>query len=180
MGVYPLTVLTTIFGPARKVVAYGKVVYPDRNTTIGTSFHIDTPDFVVAAIELANGTVIRLTTNFYVGHHSKQKGIEFHGDLGSLYLGSWQNFATAVEFARYGEPYEPVPLVKEPYPGTEWSRAVVEMVDAIAEGRPQRATGAQAAHVVEILDAIQTSFMEGHPVPVTSDFTSPTPMDWAM
>ncbi len=180
VGVYPLTVLTTIFGPARKVVAYGKVVYPDRNTTIGTSFHIDTPDFVVAAIELANGTVVRLTTNFYVGHHSKQKGIEFHGDLGSLYLGSWQNFAAAVEFARYGEPYEPVPLVKEPYPGTEWSRAVVEMVDAIAEGRPQRATGAQAAHVVEILDAIQTSFMEGHPVPVTSDFTSPTPMDWAM
>ncbi|HEY65063.1 MAG TPA: Gfo/Idh/MocA family oxidoreductase [Caldilineae bacterium] len=180
VGVYPLTILTTFFGPARRVTAYGKVVYPDRVTEEGRPFHIETPDFVVAVVELANGTVVRLTTNFYVGHHSKQKGIEFHGDLGSLYLGSWQNFAAPVEFAGYGKPYSPVPLVKEPYPGTEWSRAVVEMVDAISEGRPQRATGAQAAHVVEILCAIRRSYTEGRPVPVESDFTPPSPMDWAM
>ncbi|MCD6289839.1 MAG: Gfo/Idh/MocA family oxidoreductase [Anaerolineae bacterium] len=180
VGVYPLTILTTIFGPARRVVAYGKVVYPDRETAEGRPFHIETPDFVVAAIDFANGTVARLTTNFYVGQHSKQKGIEFQGDAGSLYLGSWQNFAAEVEFAPYGGPYEPVQWVKEPYPGTEWSRAVVEMVDAIVEGRPQRATGAQAAHVVEILDAIRTSFTAGKPVSVASDFTPPVPMDWAV
>jgi hypothetical protein len=46
------------------------------------------------------------------------------------------------------------------------------------EGRPQRATGAQAAHVVEILCAIQQSYTEGRPVEVTSTFTPPTPMPW--
>ena len=179
VGVYPLTVLTTIFGPARRATAYGTVLHPDRVTKEGVAFHIDTPDFVVAAIELANGPLVRLTTNFYVGQHSKQKGIEFHGDLGSLYLDSWQNFNAAVEFAEYREEWQPVPYVKEPYPGTEWGRSVAELADAIAENRPQRATGAQAAHVVEILAAISASLQRGGPVEIRSDFTPPAPMEWA-
>ncbi len=179
VGVYPLTVLTTIFGPARRALGYGRVLYPDRVTKEGVPFHIETPDWVVAAVELENGTLVRLTTNFYVGHHSQQKGIEFHGDRGSLYMDSWQNFNAAVEFGEFGKSYEPVPYVKEPYPGTEWGRAVVELGDAIAEGRPQRATGAQAAHVVEILAAIATSVKQGHPVDITSTFSPPKPMEWA-
>ncbi len=180
VGVYPLTVLTTIFGPARRATGYGTVVHPDRVTKEGVAFHIDTPDWVTAAIEFECGLVTRLTTNFYVGHHGKQKGIEFHGDLGSLHMDSWQNFDAAVEFAEYQKPYEPVPYVKEPYKGTEWGRAIVELADAIAENRPQRPTGAQAAHVVEILNAIDTSMSQGGAVEITSSFTQPTPMDWAM
>ena len=179
VGVYPLTVLTTIFGPARRALGYGTVLHPDRVTREGVPFHIDTPDWVVAVVEFENGLVVRLTTNFYVGHHGKQKGIEFHGDLGSLYLESWQDFRAAVEFAEFGKTYAPVPYVKEPYPGTEWGRAVVELADAIAADRLQRATGAQAAHVVEILEAITTSIGQGGPVAITSSFTPPTPMEWA-
>ncbi|HWQ15881.1 MAG TPA: Gfo/Idh/MocA family oxidoreductase [Roseiflexaceae bacterium] len=188
VGVYPLTLVTTFFGPARRVTAYGTVLYPDRVTREGVPFHITTPDWVVAAVELANGTVVRLTTNFYVGHHGKQKGLEFHGDLGSLYIDSFQNFDAAVEYSPFGGSYEPVPLVRPgfsmPYGErrlpTEWGRAVVEMADAIAEGRPQRATGAQAAHVVEICEAISISMRKGEPVAVTSSFTPPAPMEWAM
>lgn len=180
VGVYPLTLVTTFFGPAKRVTAYGTVLHPDRVTKENIPFHIDTPDWVTAVVELANGTVVRLTTNFYVGHHSKQKGLEFHGDLGSLYLGSFQDFQAPVEFAEYSQSYQPLPLVKEPFPGTEWGRAVVEIADAIEEGRPQRATGAQAAHVVEILCAIQQSYSEHHPVEVNSTFTPPTPMSWGL
>jgi predicted dehydrogenase len=179
VGVYPLTILTTIFGPARRATAYGTVLHPDRVTKGGVHFHIDTPDFVVAAIELASGPVVRLTTDFYVAQQTKQKGIEFHGDDGSLYLESWQGFNSALEFAPFGKPYSAVPLVKEPYKGTEWGRAVVELGQAIAEGRPQRATGAQAAHVVEILNAVDTSMKQGGAVDITSGFAPPAPMDWA-
>lgn len=179
VGVYPLTILTTIFGPARRVTGFGKVLYPDRVTKEGVPFHIDTPDFVTAAIEFANGSVARLTTNFYVGHHSKQRGIEFHGDLGSLYLSDWQNFNGSVEFAEFGKAYEPVPYVKEPYKGAEWSRGLVEMVDAIHANRPARITGSQAAHVVDILCAVKDSLEQEHPVELTSEFVPPAPMDWA-
>ena len=178
VGVYPLTLATTFFGPARKVTAYGTVLHPDRVTKEGIPFHIDTPDWVVAAVELENGTVIRLTTNFYVGNHSKQKGLEFHGDVGSLFLGSFQDFHADVEYSEFRGTYAPVPYVREPYQGIEWGRCVVEIAEAMAEGRPQRATGAQAAHVVEILCAIQQSYTEGRPVDVTSNFPPPWPMAW--
>ena len=68
--------------------------------------------------------------------------------------------------------------MKEPYQGTEWSRGVLDMADAVRENRPQRITGAQAAHVVEILSAIRTSYEQGVPVQVFSQFSTPSPMDW--
>jgi predicted dehydrogenase len=180
VGVYPLTILTTIFGPARRVTGFGKVLFPDRETKEGQAFHIETPDFVTAAIEFANSSVARLTTNFYVGHHSQQKGIEFHGDRGSIFLSDWQSFNGDVLFAEFGKAYQPLPYVKEPYRGTEWSRGVLDAAEALETGRPPRITGAQAAHVVDILDAIQTSFRAGHPVEITTEFAQPAPMDWAM
>jgi predicted dehydrogenase len=179
VGVYPLTILTTIFGPARRVVSFGKVLYPDRVTKIGVAFHIDTPDFVVAAIEFANGAVARLTTNFYVGHHGKQRGIEFHGDLGSLSLNDWQNFNGLVELAQFGGEYKQLPYVKEPYKGSEWCRGILDFADALEEKRPPRITGMQAAHVVEILCAIKDSYEQEGSVSVNSTFAPPAPMDWA-
>ncbi len=179
VGVYPLTLLTTFFGPARRVTAYGTVLHPDRVTKEGRPFHIDTPDLAVAVIELADGTVARLTANFYVPYDNKQRGLHFYGDLGSLWLGCFQEFNAPVEFAPYSGRFAPVPYVREPFRGIDWGRALAELADAIAEERPQRPTGAQAAHVVEIVCAIIASFTQGGPVEIRSEFTPPPPMDWA-
>jgi predicted dehydrogenase len=173
VGVYPLTILTAMFGPARRVTAFGTVVYPDRITTSGEPFSPGAPDFGVAVIELESGTVVRLTANFYVGHHSKQSGIELHGDTGSIFLSSWQEFDASVELAPWGGSYEPVP-VANPFRGTDWGRALGELSDAIVTNRPHRATGAHAAHIVEILDAITASARDGRSVDVTSAFPPPT------
>ena len=67
VGVYPLTILTAMFGPARRVTAFGTILYPDRTTTAGEPFSPEAPDFGVAVVELESGTVVRLTANFYVG-----------------------------------------------------------------------------------------------------------------
>ena len=179
VGVYPLTLLTALFGPARRVLAYGKTLYPDRVTKHGVPFHISTPDWVLVLVELANGTVARLTTNFYVGHHSKQAGIEFHGDRGSLYLSSWQNFNAAVEYAEFGKQYEAVPYLKEPAHGTPWGRGAAEMAEAMLVDRPHRATGEHAAHVVDILCAATESMQRSAPVEVRSNMTPPALMEWA-
>jgi predicted dehydrogenase len=183
VAVYPLTILTAMFGPARKAWAYGTVLHPDRVTQAGTPFHIDTPDFVVALLELENGPLVRLTSDFYVSRHSsKQDGIEFHGDIGSLYLKSWHDFNVPVEWAEFGQPFQLVPLLRPGYDGSrkvEWGRVVRDMAQAIAAGRPHRATGQQAAHVVEILEAITQSIQSQQPVAIHSNFTPPTPMEWA-
>jgi predicted dehydrogenase len=172
VGVYPLTILTAMFGPARQVTAFGTFVYPERTTLTGEPFTPGAPDFGVAVLELESGTVVRLTANFYVSHVTKQRGIELHGDAGSIHLSDWQEFDATVELAPFGEPYRPV-AVEDAFRGIDWGRALDDLSDAIGSGRPHRATGAHAAHIVEVLDAITTSAAEGHVVEITSSFPPP-------
>lgn len=179
VGVYPLTNMTTFLGPARRVWAQGRVLYPHRTTKDGTPFTISTPDFVLALIELASGAQVRLTTNFYIKTTQQNSGLEFHGDLGSLHLASWQNFDAWVGYAEFGKPLAQLPLVREAPAGTPWGRGVADLAQALIEGRPHRATGEQAAHIVEILAAIGQSIASGQQIEITSSFTQPPPQEWA-
>ncbi len=181
VGVYPLTLVTAMLGPARAVRAWGFELKPDRVTTSGAPFRIGSPDLIVAVVELADGTVMRLTTSFYVGRPAKLTGmVEFHGDLGSLAIDSFQNFDATVEAGAYGERYETVPPVRPPYAGAAWARGVAEMAAAIHERRPHRATGDRAAHVTEILDGVAASIRDaGRRVEIRSTVAVPAPMPWA-
>lgn len=180
VGVYPLTLVTTMLGPARSVRAWGWDLMPDRTALDGSPFRIGSPDLIIAAVELAGGPVLRLTASFYVGRPATQTGsLEFHGDDASLALGNFQEFDATVAVGPYGGTYEPVPLVRPGYRGTAWARGVAEMAAAIDEDRPHRATGEQAAHIVDILAAVTASMADGgRPVPVRSTFPPPTLMPW--
>jgi predicted dehydrogenase len=178
VAVYPITILTGMFGPARRVVGYATTLEPDRMTLAGVPFTPGAPDFVVAVLELAGGVVARATASFYVPV-SKQRGLELHGDAGSLFMPAWADFDSRLELAPYGGEYEPIPLLREPYRGTDWGRALVDLADAIEEGRPHRAGAEHAAHVVEILNAIERSASDGGAVDVHSEFLPPQPMPWA-
>lgn len=180
VGVYPITLLVSMLGPVQRVTSQAKVLKADRETKEGIPYRIQTPDWWLVLLELGNGIVVRLTMNFYVSHLSKQNGIEFHGDQGSIFLSSSGAFNAAVEFAPYGEPYTPVALVRPPYEGIPWGRGAAEMAEALLAGKPHRFTGELAAHVCEILDAIRDSHVHNAPVVVRSEFTPPAPMMWAL
>ena len=179
VGVYSLAIMTAMFGPVRRVQAYSTTVEPERTHSEGWTFAMEGPDLVVAVVELADGVVARLTASFYVGT-SKQRGLEFHGDLGSLHLPSWQDFDSRIELQERGAEYEAVEPLRTPYPGIDWSRALVDLAEAIEDDRPHRATGEHAAHIVEVLEAARRSAEEGTgAVEVRSDFRRPEPLDWA-
>lgn len=179
VGVYPLTILTALFGPARRVSAYGTTLKPDRLTKRGVPFRVEGPDYLVLHLEFEGGPVVRLTANFYVSHRTVQgEGVEFHGDAGSLHLVRWFERDARLEYADFEKPYEPVPLDKTPERGFDWSAGLLDMAEAIAQDRPQRVTGAQAAHVVEIQEAAYRSIETGRPVELTSSFAVPAPMPY--
>jgi predicted dehydrogenase len=178
VGIYPLAIMTAQFGPVRRVQAYATTVEPDRFLKDGEPFTPGAPDFVVASLELEDGVVARLTATFYVGP-SKQRGLEWHGDEGSLYTPTWAEFNSRIELQKRGGEYETVPPLREPYDGIDWSRALVDLRDSIAENRPHRASGEQAAHLVEVIEAVQTSLRDGGGVAVGSSFTRPEPLPWA-
>lgn len=179
VGVYPLAILTAMFGPARRVTAYRTVLEAERTTLAGDPFQLATPDLVVAAVELEDDVVVRMTASFYVEHHGKQRGIELHGDAGSIYMPTWGEANSRLELAVNGTGYEPVPYVREPYPGIDWSRPLVDLAEAIRDGRPHRASVEQAAHLVELLEASEASARRGGAVELHSTFERPAPMPWA-
>ncbi|HEX5147710.1 MAG TPA: hypothetical protein VFW02_01425, partial [Candidatus Limnocylindrales bacterium] len=105
--------------------------------------------------------------------------LEFHGDAGSLALGSFQDFDATVERGPAGGEYGPVPYIREPYRGIAWGRGVADLARSIVEGTPQRVTGEHAAHVVDILSAARRSMREHLRIEIDSTFTPPPLMPWA-
>ena len=178
VGVYPLTILTAMFGPVRQVQAYAATVEPERTLLEGTPFTPGAADFVVAVLEHEGGVVTRLTASFYVGP-SAQRGIEVHGDDGSAWMPTWAEANSRVELKSRRGDYERVPHVREAFDGIDWGRALVDLAQAIADGRPHRASAEHAAHVVEVLNAAETSAATGAPAAVSSSFVPPEPMEWA-
>lgn len=182
VGVYPITAITALFGPVVRARGWGRVVLSRRMAKGRRKFRIASPDFIVAWLELASGPVVRLTANFYVDRDRSKGGgsLEYHGDDGRIFTGDFQLFDAPVEWAVGREPYAPVSPLRAPFAGVEFGRGVAEMVEAICAGRPHRATGEHAAHVVEVVEAIQRSMtLEGGAVRVRSKFALPAPMPWA-
>jgi predicted dehydrogenase/sugar phosphate isomerase/epimerase len=173
VAVYPLTLLTAWFGPVRTVTAGGGIVFPHRTTTEGKPFSVESPDWSCAILEFASGLTARLTSSFYVHRTNSQAGLEVHGDLGSLRLSQWDDFGAQLEVGEFAKPMRPLALPRFPYQGVEYARGCRDLALALREGSPHRCTGAQAAHVVEICEAILQSVKSGHSQPVQSDFLLP-------
>jgi predicted dehydrogenase len=178
VGVYPLTIVTAMFGPVRRVTAYAAMIEPDRVRKDGRAFTLETPDFWVATCDHESGVVTRLTATFWV-RPGKQRGLELHGSDASLWMPTWGESNSRLLRTTDGEDYEPVPLLREPYEGFDWALALVDLAEAIRDGRPHRMSAEHAAHVVDVLNAAETSSREGAPVEVSSSFDAPAPLDWA-
>jgi predicted dehydrogenase len=177
VGIYPLTIVTAMFGPVRRVSAFATLVQPVRTRRDGRQFTTSTPDVWICALEHESGVLTRLTASFWV-KPSKQRGLEFHGPTGSLWLPDWGGSNSRVMLTRNGEDYDEQQLLREPYGGIDWAAALLDLDDAIRDGRPHRMSAEHAAHVIEILDAADAA-RAGGPVDVTSTFDRPAPLPWA-
>ena len=179
-AVYPLTVLTGLLGPVRRVVTAHQSLLLDTYTHDGATFSVDTPDHTMAVLDFGDGVQAQLTASMYVPYQTKHfNSIEFHGDDGSLFLRNCGELDAsdrkAVQFARLGTPYRPVPI---PHPATahSYASALVDMAAAIRDGRPPITSGRQAAHVVGIIDAIAQCAASHRPVEVNdAGFTRQSP-----
>ena len=104
VGVYPLALLTAIYGPVRQVSAVGARLLSTRHS--GTQqLDLQRNDFTATSLHLADGTLAHLACSFYVdGAQSGREGIEFHGDDGSLFLSScWATNASISTVTLDGE-----------------------------------------------------------------------------
>ena len=59
------------------------------------------------------------------------------------------------------------------------SQGLEEIADAILNNKPHRASAEHAAHVIEVMEAIDNSVKTNESIDVHSDFKQPPLMDWA-
>jgi predicted dehydrogenase len=182
VAVYPLTILTAIFGPVQRVLADGGRLMERRKTKDGKPFRIGAPDFAVACLRHADGTLSRLTVNFYVaGNNTRvREGMEVHGDAGSIVLDSWTHPASTVRAGAFGQELANVPLVRPGPDHVEWARPVDDLADALRTKRRHRCTGDHAAHVLDVCRAIEKATDAGRAIALRSTFPRPAPMPWAV
>ena len=183
-AVYPLTVLTTIYGPITRVRTADVSLLLEEHTHDGRPFTVETPDHVTATLELAHGPLVQLTASMYVPHQTQHfSSLEIHGDAGSLYLDDVGNFngntsEPPLQVARLGRPYRPLPLRRAPTPLT-YAAGIADVARAARSGRAPLASGRQAAHLVAAIEAIHTCAETGQPVPVDAvGFAAPDVLPW--
>lgn len=162
MGPYYLTVLVTLLGPVAWVSAQGTTLVPERQSRHGGRVVASTPTHVSGTVAFASGAHATVIFSFDV-HHTHLPRIEVYGTEGSLRLPDPNNYDGAVELIAVGGEWAELPSG-----GPEIHRGygVVDLALALREGRPHRASGELALHVLDVMEALVRS--DGERVAMTT------------
>jgi predicted dehydrogenase len=181
MGPYYLAALVTLLGPVARVAGMSRISFPERTITsqplAGTTFPVTTPTHIVSTLEFVTGVVGTLTTSFDVWA-TEQPKFEVYGADGSLSLAAPNALGGPVRVRGKGEEgWTEQPLVHR-FNTLEsgWGLALADLVLAIGQGRPHRADGRFALHVLEVMHACLSAAETGRTVAVESRCERPEPL----
>lgn len=180
MGPYYLTALVFLMGPVRRLAGLAGKGFGERE--IGSEPHkgekirVEVPTTVKGLLEFEQGGMATLETSFDIMGRHNLPLIEIHGTEGSLSVPDPNFFGGPVRLGRKdGEDWEEIPLA---FGQAENSRGfgVADMAAAIGSGRPHRASGELAAHVLDLMHGFHTSSDQGTFVEPTLTCTQPAPL----
>jgi predicted dehydrogenase len=180
IGPYYLTTLVQTFGPVRRVTGAASTSRPVRvigsGPRAGAEFDVTVPSHHSALIEFESGASAQAIFSFE-SHRRRAGLVEVSGTTGTIAFPDPNPFdGESVVFDGTDDGRE-VPAV-----GSKSTRGtgVAEMAQAIRAGRPERASGALAYHVLDIMVSITESASRGETVTVESSFekASAVPDGW--
>ncbi len=179
IGPYYLTALVALLGPVRRVTGSARISFPER--TIGSepkrgaSIKVETPTHLAGVLDFESGPIATLVTSFDVWAAEVPR-IEIYGSDGTLSLPDPNTFGGPVRLLQAGsDRWVDVPLT---HGHTVDSRGlgVADMAEAIRQGRPHRAGGELAYHVLDIMHAIHEASEQGQHINLDSTCSRPDPM----
>ena len=175
IGPYYLTALVHLLGPVERVAALARASFAERVATsearYGERFPVDVPTHVAGTLGMAAGPLATLITSFDVWGHSLPR-IEIYGSEGSLSVPDPNTFGGPVRLLRAGSgEWEDVPLTHSD--AVRRGVGVADMAAAIREGRPHRAAGEMAYHVLDVMHSFYDASAEGQTVTVASTCDQP-------
>jgi len=178
VGVYYLTALVHLLGPIRAVAAIDRITFPEREVLVGpeagTRFPVTVPSHVVGAIEFVSGVVGGFTMSFDAGATSAPR-LELQGTTGIMVLGDPNTFDDPVRWrSRDDDRWTEAEVVGQK--GLGRGIGVVDLAEGIRSGRPHRASGELAYHVLDVMLAIGEAGATGRRIEVASRVDRPAPL----
>lgn len=178
MGPYYITTLIHLLGPVASVGAMSRISFPERTITsaprYGQTMTVDVPTHVSGSLQLASGPITSMTMSFDVwGHHLPR--IEIYGSEGSLSVPDPNIFGGPVSILPAGErEWQDVPLTHSE--DVRRGIGVADMAMALKNGRPHRASGELAYHVLDVMHAFYDASDQGRHVQLESTCSQPQPL----
>jgi predicted dehydrogenase len=179
VGPYYVTALVQFFGPVKRVSAVAAKSKETRTIgsgpRAGETFEVTVPTHVNALFEFESGQTAQSVFSF--DSKLRRVGIEVYGVDGTLSIPDPNMFDG--DLTVFGDDGEGTVI---PSTGTTTSRGtgVAELAQSIRAGRPERASGELAFHVLDIMQSTIEAAESGESVEVASTVTvAPSlPEDW--
>ena len=127
---------------------------------------------VSGTLVFANGAVVQITMSFDVAGH-KHVPLEIYGTEGSLVVPDPNNFGGQVQLLKKGSEWEDVATDQPYWDGNFRSIGLADMAHAVLANRPHRCNGDLALHVLEVMEAFETSSQSGAAVDITTKAERP-------
>jgi predicted dehydrogenase len=179
MGPYYLTSLVTFFGPVVRVS--GAVGRSSRERTVatgplaGTAIPVDVDTHVTAILEHANGVISTVTVSFEVWA-SRVPLFEVYGTAGTISVPDPNQFSDTVAIATSADrTWQDVPVAAG-YADAGRGVGLADLARAVETGRPHRASGELAFHVLEIMESVIRAGQTHDVVTLTSTVARPEPV----
>jgi predicted dehydrogenase len=176
MGPYYLTALVNLIGPIKRVTGSARASFPERTATSkgleGMKIPVEVPTHIVGVLDFESGAIGNIIMSFDTWAHHLPR-IEIYGSEGSLSVPDPNTFGGPVQINRNdGKGWVDVPLT---HGYTENSRGigVADMAYALGSGRPHRANGDLAYHVVDVMQGIHEASEFGRHVEIQSTCDKP-------
>ena len=179
MGPYYLTALINLIGPIRRVTGSARISFPERTITsqprFGQKIKVNTPTHIAGVFDFAAGAVGTVITSLDVWAAELPR-IEVYGTEGSLSVPDPNSFGGPVRLFRPdGEGWREVPLTHS-YAMQSRGLGIADMAYAMRSGRPHRASGEMAYHVLDVMHAFHDASRDGRHVEVASTCRRPAPL----
>ncbi len=145
------------------------------------------PTTVNGILAFASGANVALTASWDVWKH-KRLPFEIYGDEGSLTVPDPNFFGGEPMLTRRDGDWQPLDIGRHPFgipnrsvrSGAEVADyrivGLLDMAAAVRQGRPHRASGSLALHVLEVMDAFERSSIEGRHIMIESPAERPAPL----
>jgi predicted dehydrogenase len=179
MGPYYLTALVHLIGPMRRVTGSARTTFPERTITSepkrGAKITVQVPTHVAGIIDFENGAVGTIVTTFDVWA-SQLPRMEIYGTEGTLSAPDPNTFGGPVYVRRSDEKEWREVSLTHLYAGQSRGVGAADMAYAIRTGRPFRASGDLAYHVLDAMCAFHEASDQGRHIELESAPARPVPL----